>query len=475
MELDDLQEGGAITPIYGETEVAPAIYPAKTGQGWGNAKNDRWAMLSDAYTGAGGFASATYLVPHRREEKSSFSLRKIKARYANDYKSIINALVSPIFRKDAVRTWEGATEMQEEILSKFLLSASLNDNDYPTNMKTLSRNSRKYDTGYVMVGAPKETAENMAELSNKLPYLVHVTPGQVVEQVMTDNSVLELFAWAGTRIIKDKETDIVYEYTPGTYRVYIKRTLETIELEKNALGYVPVFPLWAEENEHPSEDPNPKGTAYSLATIALRRYNLASIIDEISDGSAYPLLAITGDSGAQDLDLGINNALVLPEAGSDAKYLQPDYKVLTTLYDSQFAGLTNEMYTSANVLYMRDAAQSAESRQQEGERTQEILGDFAKSLTQVDSKVMQTVLNYLGFTNVSYEVSYGTDFGNRSMEQDIEAYKVLKEDSTLSPVARELIAMRITKQLLAGVPDSEMKLIEESMANGNKGVRTLAV
>jgi hypothetical protein len=124
---------------------------------------------------------------------------------------------------------------------------------------------------------------------------------------------------------------------------------------------------------------------------------------------------------------------------------------------------------------MRDAAQSAESRQQEGERTQEILGDFAKALTQTDKRVMQTVLDYLGFDNISYQVSYGTDFGNRSMQQDIEAYKTLKEDSTLSPIARELIAMRITKQLLAGIPDSEMELIEESMANGNRGARKVNI
>ena len=237
MDINDLTEGAIIDPLtYGETTTAPVDYPAKTRVGWVNAKADRWSMLSDAYSGSGGFASARYLVPHRREEKASFNLRKIKAGYANDYKSIINALISPIFRKDAVRAWEDATDVQEEILSKFMGHASKNGNDYATNMKTISRNSRKYDTGYIMVGAPVNTAENMAELNDleRMPYLVHLTPGQVVEQKMSTDGILELFAWAGTRIIKDKEVEIVYEYTPETYRPkkMSARTLTPLQKER---------------------------------------------------------------------------------------------------------------------------------------------------------------------------------------------------------------------------------------------------
>jgi hypothetical protein len=462
--LNTLNE--TVNPLdYGSTTQAPVDYPAETNQGWEDAKKNRWELLTNAYSGAAGFSNGRYLVPHRREEASSFKLRKIRARYANDFKSIINALVSPIFKEEAVRTFEGATEAQIKGLDTFLKTASRNSNNYANNMKTFARNSRKYDTSYILVSAPAEGVTNLSELSDtsKLPYLSHIIPSQVVEQTLNSDGVIQLISWCGTRLIDGKLEEIVTEYTLTSWRVYLKKTDKTIEAGKNVLGYVPVFPLWAEENEAPETDPNPMGLANSLGGITLRRYNLASIIDEIADGSAYPLLALVGDDGVGDLDLGINNALVLPTAGADAKYIQPDYAVLTTLYSTLYAGLTSEMYSSASVLYMRDAAQSAESRQMEGERTQEILGDFSNNISQVDRKVMNTVLDYIGLGNIEYSVEYTSNFGIRSMQQDLEAYEILKEDETISEPARKLVSMRIMRQLLQGVPEGELRMIEEDM------------
>ncbi len=74
--------------------------------------------MQDAYEGAGGFEDGAYLEQHPRESAEKYGKRKKLAYYLNYLKPCVDAHVDPIFKREAVRDYEGSGQKAWELFLK---------------------------------------------------------------------------------------------------------------------------------------------------------------------------------------------------------------------------------------------------------------------------------------------------------------------------------------------------------------------
>lgn len=450
-------------------QVTPPDYPSESGYGWDNTKikDHRFNFLMNSYTGAGGYSDGRYLIPFKREIGINFSLRKKTTRYTNDFKSIIDSLTAPIFRADAIRKHNpDLTITENDAITLFTKNCDGAGTSYPQFMKKVARASRIYDSAFVIVeNSPVSGFLTEADLKvrENLPYLILVTPDKIRDIAMTELGAVEMIKWVSFEPDidtdgKNTEVEIITTWTPTYWRREVNA--KVINQGENGLGYVPVFALYPEENFAPTLHPLPYGMASGLATINQNRFNLSSQINELSSNSAFPLLALIGNLDESQLDLGISNALKLPE-GASAQYLDPDYSVLKELYEL-FKGMTQEMYNISGIAYLRNASQSSESRRQELERLYETLGDFRSQIQELDKKLMNTMADYLGI-DIEYSVAYPNDFGVSTLDVDLQRFEAFNESDKVAPEVMGNLVKRIAFSTMSGMEDEEKQLLEDAI------------
>lgn len=454
-----------------QQEQNPPVYPAKENNGaWVNPKSEgnRFKFLIDSYTGGGGYKTSQYLIPHAREVLEKFNLRKIKARYSNSFKTIIDTHVAPIFKGDPTRVYgENVTESELGAFSLFLADADKSGTSYKQFTKKTARASKIYDSSFVVVEqANNEGGSSDADLSDrsKLPYTILITPDKIVDVSINGSGDVVYFSWESIEYSTDSSGELVEHKIKTTWTKEKWTREKDSEFEsdgENPLGYVPVFPLYPQENLDPSSDPLPYGMSWSLATINYRRFNLGSVIDETADGTAFPVMTIVGPADIKALTTGHSNGLKLPE-GSTAQFLQPDYSFIDKLYSVLYTGLEQEMYQISGVNFMKTQPQSADSRRQEMERLYETLGDTKAQIEAFDKNIIQTFADYMDI-DVDYSVTYNQNFGMALINDDLKVFETFVDSGQVSDEVTGKVIKRIMGAMMTGMSEAEKKELEQSI------------
>ncbi len=451
-------------------DTGTQTFPFETGQGWTNPKTvqRRWDFLSATFYGNKGYADGSYLLPHKREDFTSFNMRKIKARQINDARAILNQHVTPIFRAIPERRFsETLGSVDETALNIFLEDCDGAGTPYSVFMKRFARAARIYDSAFVLVdNKPVSNVMTKADLLERgnLPFLFLITPDAINEIVMNEKSEVTYIKWTTTRVnpetvntAKPEKQELIIEWSSS----YICHTIQGKQNEAtdNELGYVPVFPLYPEGNDDPVSDPTPYGMAWALASIQYRVFNLASILDEIADSQAYSILVVPSDD--QNLTLGVSNALIVdPNVSNMPTFIAPDSGQMTALRELQ-SSMIEEMYRTGVMPHLRSFQESAESKLLNSARTYEVLLDFKEQVQTIDTRIIDTLGDYLGI-DFGYSVSYPQDFGISNIEQVLEVFTTL--DSAMTPppidVMSELVK-RISASVFTGTDDETKALFDE--------------
>jgi len=449
----------------------PPAYPAKENNGsWIDPKTDgnRFKFLIDSYTGGGGYKSSKYLIPHAREVLDKFNLRKIKSRYSNSFKTIIDTHVAPIFKGDPVKSYgDSVSESEIKAFQLFHADADKSGTSYKQFMKKTARASKIYDSSFVVVEQANNEGETSdADLSDrsKLPYTILITPDKIIDVSINGSGDVVFFSWESIEYSTDESGGLVEHTIKTTWRTDKWTREKDSEFEsdgENVLGYVPVFPLYPQENLDPSADPLPYGMSWSLATINYRRFNLGSIIDETADGTAFPLMTIIGPADIKSLTTGHSNGLKLP-TDSTAQFLQPDYSFIDKLYSTLYTGLEQEMYQISGVNFMKTMPQSADSRRQEMERLYETLGDTKAQIEALDRNIINTFADYMDI-DVDYSVSYNQNFGMALINDDLKVFETFVDSGQVSDEVTGKIIKRIMGAMMTGMTDQEKTTLEESV------------
>jgi hypothetical protein len=470
-----------------DTGCAATAYPAEKitnvrgAADWTNARDpeERYNFLDASYSGQGGYASGRYLIPHYREDASRFALRKAKSRIINDFRPIIDGWISPIFgREVSFSISEDLTDAQKEAVQLFLDDCDGAGTSFRAWMKQFARASRKYDSAFAMVNAPENGAVSVADLSDrsKLPFLMQFTPSKVKEVKLSQLGEVLEFSWVSldpkavencaAKKINEKP---MYKITPKSWGLYGSDSGKIVEEAENDFGFVPVVPLYPEENDDYIDDPFPYGLAYTLATIQHRRYNLASIADEITDGQGFSILCIAGVTQS-DIEIGVSNALTGLDANAPMPaYISPDANQLKTILE-ELAQMTEEMYRVGNMPHLRSFAQSAEAKKLDTERTREALGDFAFQIERAEERILQMVGLYMGF-EIDYKVSYSRSWDDMSIQDLTDMISTLSTSQTAPALLAELEVL-IARQVFRDRDADESERIFEEIRDHRNNLET---
>lgn len=451
--MDDVQ-------MNPKAEIVQTEFPYMSGRGWVDAHSpiERWNFLDSSYSGSGKYVDGRYIIPHRREDFDSFNLRKKKVRVVNDFKTIIDSWIAPIFENEAVRDIEITDSAYVSAYEQFINDCDRKGTSYSDFMKMAARAARKFDSAFVIVeNASNIGAMTFYDLQNRdnLPYLILLTPDKVNEITLDNSGNVTSISWfyveenttenAGA-IARRNAPSISISWNLNTWRKTING--ETIEQGDNNLGYIPVIPIYPEGNDNPSITPFPYGMAYSLATLQHRRYNLMSIMDEIVDGQAFSILVVPGQS-TQNLDVGVGNALIGSwENGNMPEYISPDASNMEFIR-KEIDSLTIDMYRTANMTHLTTYAQSAESKRLDSERTYKALTDFQSTIKNVDMNIMRIFGEYMGI-DYGYTVSYSNSFGVDTLYDTVDIFtKLSPYAQNLPPVLMKAIANKIAQNLFS--------------------------
>ena len=415
---------------------------------------DTNVLLKNAYYGTGGFDNGGYLAKHKRELDDNYERRKSLAYYYNFFAAIVNALVEPVFKKQAYRDWKGP---HSELIKRFIEDADCKGSDMQSFMQQAALACKLYGICYIVVdnfdSVPEMLEDVLAE--RRMPYAYIVEP-PAVQKVKFDRfgNVTE-FVFTE----QDDDQDRTIKYTATGFE--IKEKDGENRYGEHTLRRAPVIAM----RSRITADKKPPSEFNSQVRIALNMYNTCSYLSEILGGQAFNILTYPSTQ-AQDLVIGINNAL-----GYDGElsrhppaFIAPDAAPATTIIDVVKMQV-QEMYRLSGLSFVTGTKveSSGEAKKWEFERTNQSLATLARICQNTEKQIVGLFCAWLGAANdCKYEVSYPQDFGIVDVKTEIEVAQLII-DLGLSKGLNIEVLKKIINAYLPELPaDRTDELIKEA-------------
>jgi uncharacterized protein YlbG (UPF0298 family) len=177
-----------------------------------------------------------------------------------------------------------------------------------------------------------------------------------------------------------------------------------------------------------------------------RLFNLGSIITDIADNQAFSIFTYPQfpNSG---LEYGVNKGIGYPaDSSNKPEFISPDASQLKTLMDLE-SSLVNMMYQAGVVSHLQRFQQSAESKEIDRARLNDLLGTYKYQIEQAEEKLMTIFGEYVGY-DYDYIVLYSEDFGVSTLTERIDRFNSLdatKISSTLYTKLEQELAEAMLK------------------------------
>lgn len=446
-------------------------YPWRDGD-WTNITQEanKYGFLEDSLLGTGGYRNGWYLVPHKREDKNDLNMRKSKAYYSNQYRPIWSAHHKPIFKNKAIRTISESTPQGFiDLYEVFKDNCDGKGNSLQSFMEQGAGATKNKGAVFLVMNNDTEinaTIEDVISSRSGVPYVFEITP-EMVHSYKQDSfgNLTELRWWQqketltydqfgnpSNLLLSDSITStekIVVGVNDSEWSVYDGNGSTLLQSFPNEIGVIPVVRLVAE----PSDEVIPESSLYSVARIQHRIYNLASIITDIADNQAFSILTMpmTANSG---VDYGTTKGLGYPsDASRSPEFISPDAQQLKVLIEL-YHGLINEMYQAGVVSHLQRFQQSAESKEIDRERLNDLLGTFKSQIEQAERRLMFLFGLYVGY-DYEYRVTYSDDFGVSTLNEQVDMFIKLMSAGVTTGLSAELEKQIAEKAL--DFEDEEMR------------------
>jgi len=431
------------------------IHPYQT-DNWVNASLERnkYRFLLDSRYGGGAYQNGKYLIPHKREDQNDYDIRRSKSAYNNQYQAILNAHYKPIFKNKAKRVIkEDTPQSYLDLYESFLNNADGKGNSLQKLMERSAGDCKNLGASFLVMNNDIDIDSSIEDVIDKregVPYAFIVTP-DVVYQYETDSFgnliSLEWYQQNGSEIY-DKfgyasDSTSGFPTSPNTSNDangeqiivgvnldswYIVDGENRQELAPNTIGMLPVVRLVEDE----SDDIIPMPSLYGVARMQNRLFNLSSIITDISDNQAFSIFTYPSfpNSG---LEYSTTKGIGYPaDSSNKPEFISPDATQLKTLMDLE-SSLVNMMYQAGVVSHLQRFQQSAESKEIDRARLNDLLGTFKYQIEQSEEKLMMIFGEFVGY-DYDYIVLYSEDFGVSTLTERIDRFNSLdatKISSTL--------------------------------------------
>ncbi|WP_312560872.1 hypothetical protein [Anaerospora sp.] len=377
---------------------------------------DNYKLLEDAYAGSGGFLNGDYLVPHVRETLDKYIRRKALSYYANYVKTVVNSLVNPVFRKQAMRNWEGK-DLESQMFSKFQADVDRKGTNIRRFMKKALKKAKLHGVCFIVIDNVNEQPVTKAAAIEEraFPYAYLVFPKQVKDYECNEDGVLTSITYEtySRRFSGNAASNIITRWT-WTETSWKREREGKTEEQEHRLGVVPVIPLFGVDAD--DGDMLPTGDMLAIARINLAIFNLCSELRELLRNQAfsilcYPVTEAVDHEDLQNLVTGTENALNFDGNGNPPLYITPSAEQ-AALLQNELGRLVEEIYRLASLSSVVGVQQktSGVAKAWDFENTNQSLSDMAENCQEAEMK-MAFLFEQWTKSKVGYSCVYPDDFG----------------------------------------------------------------
>lgn len=380
--------------------------------------SNNYELLDHAYAGSGGFLDGSYLVPHVRETLDKYMRRKALSYYANYVKTVVNAMTDPVFRKQAVRDWDGRTQ-DNALFSIFQRDIDRKGTTIQRFMKKALKKAKLHGVCFIAVdNTPNPTPTKASAIANRaLPYAYLVQAWQITDYECNSDGILtrisyDVYSRKSTNAIMSRTITEKWTWTETAWE---KRSGGETLAEEHNLGVVPVIPLFGTDVD--DGDILPVSDMLSIARINLAIFNLCSELRELLRNQAFATLCfpVTKNidmDALEGLVTGTENTLNYDgEASSVPSFIAPPAEQ-AILIQNELSRLVDEIYRLASLSSVIGVQQksSGVAKQWDFETTNQTLADLAGNCQNAELRMAYMFEKWTN-SEVNYRCVYPDDFG----------------------------------------------------------------
>ena len=419
-------------------------------------------LIYNAYYGTNGFSNGGYLIKHKRETDEDYQTRQENAYYLNYFAPITNSLVTPIFKKPAVRDWNGAKNFME----LFVQDIDGNKTTIGEFMKRAALKAKLYGSCFIVVDnfstySEDETVADVLK-NRKIPYAFCLAPQQVTAYEADKIGIITSIDFQDIKQINsDAGKYYAMHFDKTSWKRYDDKNV--YETGTHNLGRVPVTVLTCKQLEDMTLTPPPE--LLPLAKVAKAIYNTSSWLTEIFRSVTFPLLTIPS-LDAKNIVIGNNNALGYePEYSHEPNFIAPPSDPANVLKE-HILDLVQEMYRMAGLSFVTGTKTdtSGVSKQWDFERLNQQLADFAQNIQRAEADLINIFSLWIN-QPIEYTVSYPNDFNISDIAYELENAQAIL-DLNLSDELREDV---LKKVLTVCFPDMDALRFDEIVASLKEG------
>lgn len=438
---------------------------------------NKYRFLEDTRYGTGGYKNGFYLIPHKREDKNDYLLRSSKSYFGNQYKAILDAHYKPIFKNPAVREIaDNTNDTFRSLYQVFINNADGKGNSLQSLMESASGKTKNKGVSFLVMNNDVEidtTIEDVLERRQGVPYVFVVTPDMINTYETDSFGNLVSLEWFQRDGVLEREVLTSDGYkgeipdSPNTFYSnkregyiivgvnasswYIKDDKgEIIDAVDNTIGRLPVVSL----TEDVTDEIIPESSLYSIARLQHRIFNLSSIITDVADNQGFSIFTMPVDVNS-GIEFSTTKGISYPKDSSNKpEFISPDASQLKTLIEL-LNSLVHEMYQAGSVSHLQRFQQSAESKELDRQRLNDLLGTFKRQVESTERKLMSIFGDFVGF-DYEYNVYYSDDFGVSTLSERIDRFSDLANTGAVSRTLMTELEKELAVELL-DLEDEEMK------------------
>ena len=403
---------------------------------------NKYQFLKDSRFGSGGYRNGKYLIPHKRESVNDYDLRRSKSFYANQYRPIWSAHFKPIFKGDTTRIIDSNTpQVYTDLYNVFLANADGKGSTLQSFIEQGAGDTKNLGASFLVMNNNMDidtTIEEVLETRDGVPYAFIITPDMVHSYTQDSFGNLSSLKWyqqdgsktfnslgemtdLGIGITTQNLNKFQYEdyivvgVDADNWVTYESDGITPIEVVPNEIGVIPVIRLVEEE----TNDIIPEPSLYSVARMQHRIFNHDSIITDVSDNQGFSIFTMPSSGGA--IEYSATKGISYPsDSNNKPEFISPDAQQLKTLLELGQSYIHN-IYQAGVVNHLQRFQQSAESKEIDRARLNDLLGSYKSQIESAENQLMKIFGLYVGF-DYGYSVHYSDDYGVSTLSELILNY-----------------------------------------------------
>lgn len=444
------------------------------------------------YEGSHGYRDNSYLIFFPREEwyqeRQKYSLRSVEA-----FRSVVDAMVQPVFEKEILRTTDNA------LFDLFTQNADNTGTTLQDINETAQTHARMLGLTFIVMDnfsdADQALTMEQALAERKFPYIYEKQPQDVYKWKCNNWGKLEWITFYDRcEMVPDPEHDgkmverkYYRKWTDTEWIIYYeihneKKFEEIIEVVESralhGLTYMPIYPvLDYTKNNNLKTFPNP--LLADIANMSFVLYNLESWIMLLCVW-CFPILTMPPMDGMQ-IALSATNGIEVPNDAKHAPaFISPPTQCLETLLKAADR-LADKIYKAANQIGVSGtkaqgssatSMASGVSKEWDFRASNVLLTKTAMAAKKLEEWCAKTFADYT-HTAVKYNVDFPCEFveaySQQRLQRILDTIKEMPPERVMSELWKEFV-----KVFWDDDPDKALELTKGLDADYAQGLRDKA-